>query len=78
VNDVVAVDTDVADVNGYNVPNGDITLPAKVAICVLDNVNAVVPAPDPVLSSNAPVLSGVKDIPLVALPAEMVVDIYNS
>jgi hypothetical protein len=61
---------------GYSVPKDDITLPAKVAICEVDSVNAVVPAPEPVLISIMPSAALVIDAPLfVALPAVMIVDI---
>jgi hypothetical protein len=67
---------DVPLINGYNVPKGATTLPANVAICEVDNVNAVVPAPEPVLISIMPSAALVIDAPLfVALPAVMIVDI---
>jgi hypothetical protein len=76
VNDVVVVVIAVPLINGYNVPRGATTLPANVAICEVDNVSAVVPAPEPVLNSNAPVLSAENANPFVALPAEMVVAMF--
>jgi hypothetical protein len=51
-------------------------VPAKVTFCDESTVIAVVPAPVPVLNSNAPVLSAERDNPFVALPAEMVVAMF--
>jgi hypothetical protein len=75
VNDVVAVDITVPLTNGYNCPVGKPTPVENVAICELDIVSAVVPAPEPVLNSNAPTLSAERDKPFAALPAVITVDI---
>jgi hypothetical protein len=69
--EVPDADTDVPDVN---IP-APIGAAVNVAICDELIDIAVVPAPVPVLISNAPVLSGVKLNPFVALPAVITVAI---
>jgi hypothetical protein len=75
--------TEVPLTSGYNAPVAPVTkpdeviAPGNVAACEADSVNAVVPAPEPVLSSNTPVLSALNARPFVALPALIVVDITD-